>query len=95
MLLVCHPGACTQLLLAQIMLVDKLQAAPGNSYLRSMINLGGVAGRPVDVEVSNMGLLISDDQGGAVYRVAYNTSFDAAVATFAPTQVKPSEVGPP
>ncbi len=53
------------------------------------------AGRPVDVEVSNMGLLISDDQGGAVYRVAYNRSFDTAVATFAPTQVRPFEAAPP
>lgn len=61
--------------------------------LRSL--LGEPAGRPVDVEVSSMGLFISDDQGGAVYRVAYNASFDAAVATFAPTQVKPYEAGPP
>ena len=91
----CHPEACTQLLLAHIMLVDKGRAVLGNSYSQTMISLGRVAGRPVDVEVSNMGLLISDDQGGAVYRVAYNTSFDAAVASFAPTQVKPSEVGPP
>ena len=59
------------------------------------IYLGGAAGRPVDVEVSSMGLLISDDYGGAVYRVAYNASFEAAVATFAPTQVKPYEAGPP
>ena len=42
-----------------------------------------------------MGLLISDDQGGAVYRVAYNRSFDTAVATFAPTQVRPFEAAPP
>ncbi len=42
-----------------------------------------------------MGLMISDDQGGAVYRVAYNKSFDTAVASFSPTRVKPFEATPP
>jgi len=52
------------------------------------------AGRPVDVEVSKMGLFISDDKGGAVYRVAYNLSFDAAVAALASQSVNPYEAGP-
>ena len=41
-----------------------------------------------------MGLLISDDKGGAVYRVAYNSSFDAAVAAFASQSISPYESGP-
>lgn len=53
------------------------------------------AGRPVDVEVSKMGLFISDENAGAVYRVAYNSSFDAAVAALAPQQVNSYEAGPP
>ena len=59
------------------------------------VSLAGAAGRPVDVAASKMGLLISDDLGGAVYRVAYNTSFAAAAATFAPTQINPFQAGPP
>ena len=57
--------------------------------------LSCVAGRPVDVEVSKMGLFISDENAGAVYRVAYNASFDAAVAALAPQQINPYDAGPP
>lgn len=46
------------------------------------------------MEVSKMGLFISDDQGGAVYRMAYNSSFDAAVAALASQTVNPYEAGP-
>ena len=42
-----------------------------------------------------MGLFISDENAGAVYRVAYNASFDAAVAALAPQQINPYEAGPP
>lgn len=47
------------------------------------------------MEVSRQGLFISDDKGGAVYRVAYNTSFDAAVAALAPQEIRADTGGPP
>ena len=34
-------------------------------------------------------------EGGAVPYVAYNSSFDAAVAAHAPQQISPYEAGPP
>jgi hypothetical protein len=64
------------------------------SRLLSMLLLP-MTGRPVDVEVSEMGLFISDENAGAVYRVAYNSSFDAAATALAQQQITPYEAGPP
>ena len=44
--------------------------------------------------VSKLGLFISDDLGGAVYRVAYNASFEAAANAASPQQISPYTGGP-
>ena len=44
--------------------------------------------------VSKQGLFISDDLAGAVYRVAYNSSFEAAASAAAPQAISPYTGGP-
>ncbi len=39
-------------------------------------------------------LLVSDGKVGAVYRISYNSSFDAAVAAAAQQDIAPAPVGP-
>ncbi len=53
------------------------------------------AGRPVDVaQAKDNSLLVSDDKAGVVYRISYNSSFEAAAATAAATPVTAYQ-GPP
>lgn len=40
-------------------------------------------------------LLVSDDKAGAVYRISYNSSFDAAVAAAAKSVIPTAVIGPP
>ena len=44
--------------------------------------------------VSKQGLFISDDLAGAVYRVAYNASFEAAASAAAPQAISAYTGGP-
>ena len=62
-------------------------------WLMNELCLG--AGRPVDVaQTRDNSLLVSDDKAGVVYRISYNTSFEAAAAAAAATPVTAYQ-GPP
>lgn len=66
--------------------VPARQNAPSRDLLIDMseIVLRGCAGRPVDVQQArDNSLLVSDDKAGVVYRISYNSSFDAAAAAAA------------
>nr|QOL01109.1 putative extracellular protein CSOL_036 [Pseudococcomyxa simplex] len=60
-----------------------------------LLRNGTVWGRPVDVaQARDNSLLVSDDKAGVVYRISYNSSFEAAATAAAATPVTAYQ-GPP